>query len=166
MTCVANQYCVRWHLRLLICVSRGPLLSPSRLPSHCTSRPLKHTHLPLSRLDTSHPGWMIGSYACPTTPTLSCRHPFLRLVNAVYLVCSLSAVKGCRCQSSQIASAPPLSARMSTTVAESGDGNYQYGAAASPPAFPCVFVLSCIRLVAAAAARRPSVASQIRQKLP
>jgi len=74
-------------------------------------------------------------------------------VNAVYLVCAVCAAKGCRCQSSQIASAPPLSARMSPTVAESGGGNYQDGAAARRL---CVGVRLCIRLVAhSSAEQRP-----------
>lgn len=52
-----------------------------------------------------------------------------------------SAVKGCQCQSSQIASAPPLSARMSPTVAESGGSNYPHSAAWSASEFVCVCAL-------------------------
>lgn len=100
MTRVSKQSCVRWHLRLLICVSCGPRLPP--LSRHRSDSPRLHGGLrSVSRLLT---------------------------VNVACLVCSVCAAKGRRCQSSQIASAPPPSARMSPTVAESGAGNYQAGA--------------------------------------
>lgn len=110
MTRVSKQSCVRWHLRLLICVSCGPRLPP--LPRHRSDLPRLCGGLrSVSRLLT---------------------------VNVACLVCSVCAAKGRRCQSSQIASAPPPSARMSPTVAESGAGNYRAGAG-------CVCEFLCAR---------------------
>lgn len=113
-----------------LCFPRPPFVSLTpplslHLPS-CLSHTHSNTHTHPAGLTRHLTDRMIGLYAWPAP------HHSLRLVNAVYLVCSLSAVKGYQCQSSQIASAPPFSVRMSPTVAESSGSNYQYNAGDSP----------------------------------
>lgn len=113
-----------------LCFPRPPFVSVTPpLSLHLTSC-LSHTHTPPAGLTRHLTPPMIGLYARPAPPPSPLRSP--RLVNAVYLVCSVSAVKGYRCQSSQIASAPPFSVRMSPTVAESSGSNYQHNAGDSP----------------------------------
>ncbi len=99
-----------------LCFPRPPFVSLTpplslHLPS-CLSHTHSNTHTPPAGPARHLAPRMIGLFACPAPP------PSLRLVNAVYLVCSVSAAKGYRCQSSQIASTPPLSVNVAHSSRE------------------------------------------------